>query len=193
MAELWMTTLLQYSLVVTVADRYHNFDEIGAACLRMVAEGHGMEMSPDAAERCLAPMRSLPPHPDVIPALERLRDAGFRLLVLTNSSKAVMSEQVGNAGLATFFESLLSVEDIGSYKPHAEVYRWAARFAGTDANECLLVAAHGWDVAGAAWAGMRSAFVARPGKRPFPLGRPVDLSLTSFEALPGAIEAMEFT
>ncbi|MCE9568039.1 MAG: hypothetical protein K8U57_39055 [Planctomycetes bacterium] len=37
LAPLWFTTLLQYSLVATVADHYLDFGEIGAACLRMVA------------------------------------------------------------------------------------------------------------------------------------------------------------
>ncbi len=84
----------------------------------------------DAAERCLAPMRCLPPHPDVVPALERLRDAGFRLATLTNSSKSAVVDQMQNAGLARFFESLLSVEEVGLYKPHAHVYRWLLAGSG---------------------------------------------------------------
>ena len=67
--------------------------------------------------------------------------------------------------LAGFFEAMLSVEEVGLYKPHAHVYRWAARKLGVGVAECLLVAAHGWDVAGASWAGMRTAFVARPGQQ----------------------------
>ena len=193
LAPLWFTTLLQYSLVATVADRYRNFDEIGAACLRMVAEAHGVELSPDAAERHLAPMRSLPPHPDVIPALERLRGDGFRLATLTNSSKAAVADQMKNAGLAGFFESSLSVEEVGLYKPHAHVYRWAARRVGADVSGCLLVAAHGWDVAGASWAGMRTAFVARPGQQSFPLGPAIDIAIPSLEGLPGALREAEST
>src|SRR6516164_1356263 len=127
LAPLWFTTLLQYSLVATVADHYRNFDEIGAACLRMLAQSHGVDLSGDAAQRCLAPMRRLPPHADVVPALERLRDAGFRLATLTNSSQAALADQMQNARLAGYFEALLSVEEIGLYKPHAHVYRWAAR------------------------------------------------------------------
>ena len=63
LAPLWFTTLLQYSLVSTVAGRYNNFDEIGAACLRMVAKSLGLELGGDAAERCLAPMHACPPTP----------------------------------------------------------------------------------------------------------------------------------
>jgi 2-haloacid dehalogenase len=184
---LWFTTLLQHSLVTTVADRYSNFDEIGAACLRMLARNRGLDLDGDSAKHCLAPMRFLPPHDDVVPALERLRGASFRLAALTNSSKTVVAEQMKNAELSEFFESLLSVEDVGLYKPHAHVYRWAARRIGVDVSECLLVAAHGWDVAGASWAGMSTAFIARPGHHAFPLGPPIDIVVPSLAELPGAL------
>lgn len=190
LAPLWFTTLLQYSLVTTVTDHYLDFAEVGAACLRMVAKAHGVELSEEDAKEALAPMRSLPPHADVIPALGRLRDADFRLVTLTNSSKAALADQMTNAGLTKFFEVLLSVEDVGKYKPHADVYRWAAGRAGADVSECLLVAAHGWDVAGAAWVGMKTAFVARPGQQKFPLGPAIDITVPSLAELPGELERM---
>ena len=193
LASLWFTTLLQHALVATVADRYQNFDEIGAACLRMVARSHGIALDRDTAERCLAPMRRLPPHPDVAPALERLRDAGYRLATLTNSSKAALADQMQNAGLAEFFESLLSVEEVGLYKPHTHVYRWAAHRLGVEVSECLFVAAHGWDVAGAAWAGMRTVFIARPGQQVFPLGPAIDIEVPSFKGLPDAVMENEWS
>lgn len=174
---LWFTTMLQYSLVTTVADRYSNFGDIGAACLQMVARNQGIAMDEDAARQAVRPILSLPPHADVVPALEQLRDAGYRLVTLTNSANAAVAEQLKNAGLQTFFEMQLSVEDVGLYKPHAHVYRWAARRIGVDVSECLLVAAHGWDVGGAKWAGMQTAFLARPGQQTFPLAPAPDISV----------------
>lgn len=190
LASLWFSTVLHHALVVTVADRYRNFDEIGIACLQMIAEGHGIRLDQDSARRCLAPMQSLPPHPDVAPALERLRDAGHRLATLTNSSTAVLADQMEHADLSKFFDVTLSVEEIGLFKPHAHVYRWAARRLGVAVSECLMVAAHGWDVAGASWAGMRTAFIARPGQTVFPLGPAIDLTVPSFEALPEAVAGL---
>jgi 2-haloacid dehalogenase len=189
-ARLWFTTMLQYSLVTTVADHYLDLAEVGAACLRMVAGNHGVELSEDDAKKAVAPMRSLPPHADVTPALKRLRDAEYRLFTLTNSSKAAVADQMKNAKLTQFFEALLSVEDVGKYKPHAEVYRWAAGRVGADVSECLLVAAHGWDVAGAAWAGMTTAFVARPGQQLFPLGHAPDIMISSLAELPKQVERL---
>ena len=190
LAPLWFTTLLHYSLVATVADRYLDFGEIGAACLRMVAQNHGVGLSEKEAQEAVAPMRSLPPHADVIPALGRLRDADCRLFTLTNSSKAAVADQMKHAKLSDFFEALLSVEDVGKYKPHADVYRWAAGRAGADVSDCLLAAAHGWDVAGAAWAGMKTAFVARPVQQKFPLGPAIDITVPSLAELPGELERL---
>ena len=190
LVPLWFTTLLQYSLVTTVAGHYLDFAEVGAACLRMVAKNHGIDLSEDAARSAVAPIRSLPLHPDVIPALTALRDAGFQLVTLTNSSKAAVGDQIKNAGLTKFFDALLSVEEVGKYKPHAEVYRWAAGRVGADVSACLLVAAHGWDVAGAAWAGMQTAFVARPGQQKFPLGPASDITVPSLAELPGELERL---
>src|SRR4051812_13032182 len=138
----------------------------------MVAGNHGVELSEDAAREAVAPMRSLPPHGDVAPALGRLRDAGFRLFTLTNSSKSAVADQVRNAGLADYFEALLSVEDVGKYKPHAEVYRWAAGRVGADVSDCLLVAAPGWDVAGGERAGGAAALLPRPRPPTLPPGPP---------------------
>jgi 2-haloacid dehalogenase len=190
-ARLWFTMMLQYSLVTTTADHYADFADIGAACLQMEAKNHGIDMDEKAARLAVAPMRSLPPHADVIPALKRLTETKYRLVALTNSSKSAVAEQMKNAKLSKYFESLLSVEEVAMYKPHGHVYRWAARQVGAPVSHCLLVAAHGWDVAGAAWAGMRSAFVARPGQQVFPLGPAIDILLSSLGELPDALAKMK--
>jgi 2-haloacid dehalogenase len=166
---LWFTTMLQHALVETVAGRYHDFGVIGAAALMMIARNHDISLSEENAQRAIAPIRSLPPHGDVAPALKALCEAGFRLVALTNSSRAAVTAQIANAGLADLFEEKLSVEDVLVFKPHPLVYRSAAHKMGVDASACLLIAAHGWDIAGALWAGWRAAFLSRPGAQLYPL------------------------
>ncbi len=173
---LWFTTLLHYSLVETTAGQYHNFDVVGAAAIRMLARNYGILLSEGEARAAIAPMRTLPPHADVAPALQTLRDAGFRMVTLTNSSKAAVKSQISHAGLSEFFETLLSVESVRQFKPKTEVYRWAIGEMGVEAEDCMLIAAHGWDVAGALWAGCRAAFVARPGAQLYPLAPEPEIS-----------------
>ncbi|RYF37306.1 MAG: haloacid dehalogenase type II [Cytophagaceae bacterium] len=182
-AELWFTTTLQYSLVMSVSDQYAGFSEIGAATLQMMARKKGIDLSEADAKAALSPMRSLPPHPDVIPALERLKAHGWRMAVLSNSSQAGLKPQMAYAELERFFERQLSVESVQKFKPHVDVYRWAAKEMDVDSSDCMLVAAHGWDVAGAKWAGWRTAFISRQGQQTFPLGPKPDIEAGGLLAL----------
>ncbi len=190
LASTWFPTLLQHSLVANVTGHYRPFDEIAVACLVMLARGNGIDLDDETARAHLAPMRSLPPHPDVAPALTRLRSEGYRLAILTNSPMSTLLGQVEGAGLAHAFVDLLSVDEIRAYKPAAETYLWAAHRLGADPAACCLVAAHGWDVAGAAWAGLKTAFLARAGKDTYGLAADPDLRVDSLAELPEALATL---
>ena len=108
-------------------------------------------------------MRTLPPYPDVAPALDRLREGGFTLCSLTNSSLEVSRAQLEHAGIADRFEAILSADQVGRLKPAPEPYRLVAGTFDAPIGEVRLIAAHAWDCAGALAAGAAAAFVARPG------------------------------
>ena len=166
--SLWFTTMLQYSLVTTASGQYEHFGNIGAAALQMVAANNGIEISEeDARKTVVNSLRGLPAHPDVKEALAQLKNDGYTLVSFTNSSNEGVKKQFESAGLLDFFDDRLSVEDIGKFKPFSDTYAWAARKMNVKPAECMLVAAHGWDVAGALWAGWRAAFISRPGQQLF--------------------------
>lgn len=167
--SLWFETMLHYSLVANATDEYQNFGDIGAAALVMLSKNRTLQLDMDGAKKALAPIRSAPSHPDVPTALQDLSEKGYRMAVLTNSPREGMKAQLENAGIDTFFERKLSVEDIGIYKPNRHVYRWAARKLGVAPEDCLFIAGHGWDVAGARAAGMHTAFLSRAGQNLYPL------------------------
>ena len=188
-AALWFSNLLHHSLVMTVNGRYNDFAEIGAAVLQMLARNRDIALTDDDARETLAAMRSLPAHDDVRPALERLQASGYRLAALTNSSQVGVQAQLDHAGLADCFERQLSVQVTSKFKPDPAVYAWAAAEMGASAGECMLVAAHGWDIAGAKWAGMQAAFIAREGQQKFPLAPAPDIDVSDFAALTTALSA----
>lgn len=175
LVTLWFTTMLQYSLVVTTGNRYEDFGDIGAATLRMVAKNNGIDLNEKNAKEAISPIKSLPPHPEVKQALKDLRNENFKLVSLTNSSNEAVSQQFSNAGLTNLFDEMLSIEDIGKYKPHQDTYNWASRKMGIKPEESMLIAAHGWDIAGALWANWRAAFISRLGKQLFPLAPPPEI------------------
>lgn len=159
----WFGQFLQSAFVATITDSYTDFGTIGRAALEMVAKRSGVELAADERDAILGTMLTLPPHPEVLAALERLRSAGLRLAALTNSTENVATAQLTNAGLAPLFERILSANAARRLKPAREAYEMAARELGTDVGGLRLIAAHAWDVTGALRAGAAAAFVARPG------------------------------
>jgi 2-haloacid dehalogenase len=160
----WFNQMIQSALVATVTGVYYQFGAHAMAALEMTAEQAGMELADDDKKAVAAQMRQLPAHPEVADALRRLRDAGLRLAALTNSTEEVARAQLEHAGLPHAFDLVLSADTVGRLKPAPEPYRMAAERLGVAIGEVRLVAAHAWDIAGAARAGCATAFVARPGK-----------------------------
>jgi len=171
----WFSLMLQVAFVGGLTGRYVDFTTAQHAGLRMLAEREEQALADADAEEIVDAMRRLPPHADVRPALERLRRAGLRLVALTNSPQAVVSAQLENAGLSDLFEGVLSADEVRALKPAPEPYRLVAERCGCDLAAVRLVAAHGWDVAGALAAGCAAAFVGRPGAVLNPLGAQPDI------------------
>src|SRR5215471_1331 len=159
----WFQTVLLYSEVVTIAGR----------------------------DRILQGMLTLPPHPDVRAGLQAMRDAGLRLVTLTNNPPASVQQQLAHADLVSFFDRSFSVDTVQRFKPAADTYRSVAEALHVPMDRLRLVASHAWDVLGALRAGCAAAFVARPGKVVFPLGPQPDIVGPDFSSVAKEIVAVE--
>jgi 2-haloacid dehalogenase len=159
----WFAQFIQSALVATVTNAYTDFGSIGAAALQMTAERMGASLSDDDGKTILGALRTLPPHPEVTFALANMKASGLRMAALTNSTQPIAAAQLTNAGLADYFEQILSADAVKRLKPAPEPYRYAAERMGVQIGDVRLVAAHAWDIAGALRAGCAAAFVARTG------------------------------
>jgi len=168
----WFALMLQVAFVGAITDRYVDFSAAQRSALAMLAERTGTRLPDGAAEEVAGGMRTLPAHPEVPDALDRLRAAGRRMAALSNSPLDVATAQLGHAGIADRFDAIVSADDVRALKPRPEPYRLAAERLGAPIERLWLVAAHSWDVAGALAAGCRAAFVARPGMPLDPRVRP---------------------
>ena len=169
---LWFSTMLHHSLVDTVSGNYHDFGQIGVASLRMVAKNNNIAITNEQAKTAIVtPLLTLPPHKDVKEGLAKLKAQGYKLVSLTNSSNKGVKAQFESAGLMSFFDACYSIEDIKVYKPDLRAYEWVLTKLNVKAK---MVAAHGWDVAGAKEAGLQTTFIARPGKTLYPLAKKPD-------------------
>ena len=162
--RIWFGMLLQYSLVDNCTKSYHDFVTIAGAALSMAADGLKKSITEMQKKEALATIKQLSAYPDVPKGLKILKEKGFRLATLTNSPAATLSAQLKYASLTEYFEQTLSIDTIKKYKPALETYKWATEQLSVNTAEVMLVAAHGWDIAGALQAGLQAAFIERKGQ-----------------------------
>ena len=173
--EVWFPQLLHYSLVETLTDNYRDFSEIAAAVFKMTAEKFNKNFSDEEVKEILSKITELPPHADVVKGLQKLKEEGFIMVALTNGKPNVAKDQLEFAGLTSYFDEILSVEVVKKYKPATETYNFVTRKFGVENSMAMMIAAHGWDIAGAKRAGLKTAFISRPGKSLYPLADSPDL------------------
>ena len=148
-----------HAMVVTITGARAEFAElIGAGLRRRLALAGRDEAAADAA---LGLLGSMPAFLEAPAALERLRGAGLRLGVLTQSGEEAADAVLRFAGLRDRLELVVSAGDAGAFKPDPRPYRLAVDRAGAAPEEVALVAAHWWDVTGAKRVGLRTGWVAR--------------------------------
>ena len=158
----WFAQLVLYSQTMTLSGLYTPFGELGVGALQMVADIRQVTLTDADINEFKERMSALPAHPDAAPALTRLRDAGFRLVTLTNSASSASPTPLEKAGLSQFFEQHFSIETVGKFKPAPDTYQLVADTLAVDTSDLCLVACHLWDTIGAQAAGCRGAFLTRP-------------------------------
>jgi 2-haloacid dehalogenase len=161
-AQLWFAALLRDGIGVAAAGGLIRFADAARGVLAPMVSGDA-----EAVEHVMAGFLELPVHADVPDGVRALRAAGHRLATLSNGAAEIAVGLLGRAGIRDQFEALLSVEEVGVWKPARAAYLHAADRLGIGPAEATLVAVHPWDIDGAARAGLRTAWIDRTGA-PYP-------------------------
>ena len=169
--RLWFGALITYSEALTLAGVYVPFTDIGAAVLRMLAATRGVSVSDRDAGELNERFASMPPHPDVVPALAHMREHGFSLYTLTDNTLEISGRQLQKGGLIDLFERRFSVDEtVHRHKPAPEAYESVSHALGLEPDQICLIASHVWDTIGARAAGWQAALVLRAGNAPLDIG-----------------------
>jgi 2-haloacid dehalogenase len=153
----WFDRVLRDGFALSAAGAYRPFAEVAVGALLDV-DGHRM---PEATARELVgAIADLEPRADAAPALRRAREAGPRVVALTNGSAATTRGLLERTGLDAHVERVVSVDEVRRWKPAPEPYAHAAEVCGVARARVALVAAHAWDVDGARRAGLATGWSA---------------------------------
>jgi 2-haloacid dehalogenase len=165
----WFNQLILYSNVITLAGYYQTFLALGQGILEMLGSIYGVTIKPADVEELRTNMLSMPAHGDAPEGLRLLKEAGFRLMTLTNSPPDKDGSPLERAGLAQFFEHQFSVDSVRRFKPAPEVYHLVTERLNVPPSAICLIAAHTWDTIGAQSVGFYAGLVTRTGNALLPI------------------------
>jgi 2-haloacid dehalogenase len=185
-ARLWRAKQLEYTWTRTLMGRYVDFQVVTEAALDWALAIAEID-DPAARAALRAAYRELAAHDDAAPVLQELRALGIPCVVLSNGSQAMLAAALAHAGIASLIDTVISVEQIGVYKPHPRVYALAVEQLGLAPEQLAFQSANAWDAAGAVVAGFDVHWINRTGA-PDEYGlRATAKELSSLAELPGLL------
>jgi 2-haloacid dehalogenase len=161
LSNTWRTRQFEYTWLRTVAQRYADFWRVTEDALGFAATMLKLDLSPDKRRQLMDAYLQLKAWPDVLPALKTLKEAGIRLVFLSNFTPKMLDAAITSAGLEGLFEHVLSTDQVNTYKPDPRAYQLAIDALRLPLEEILFVPFAGWDAAGAKWFGYRTFWVNR--------------------------------
>jgi 2-haloacid dehalogenase len=165
----WYAQLVVYMQAITLAGGpYTTFFNLSQAVFKMMGAVHGVTIKKSDLDELETLSATMPAHPDEPAGLKQLKDAGFKLITLTNSPPEAQVKQLKYAGLDGYYDRLFSVDRVRRYKPAPQTYHMVAEEMNVTTAEICLVSVHVWDGLGAQNAGCASALIARAGNTPPP-------------------------
>jgi len=159
-SELWRLKQLEYTWLRAITGAHVDFWQVTGDALDYALETHGVS---DAAlrDRLMELYLTLDAYPEVPDTLSTLRDAGYQTAILSNGAPKMLQSAVDSAGLSDRLDQVLSVEEVGIFKPHDSIYQLAVDRLGVAAGEICFLSSNGWDAFSAARFGFKVAWINR--------------------------------
>ena len=122
---------------------------------------HNISYTADEVLEFMKVYKDLRPYDDAIEGLRSLAGR-YSLIALSNGEQWYLEELLGN-NVPVKFDAIISVEQVGAFKPSPGIYRKAIQRLGCEPGEIMMVAAHAFDILGAQACGFKAAYVNRYG------------------------------
>lgn len=171
-AELWRSKQLEYSFRRGLMRNYCTFAVCTRQALDYCCEALRQPLADVVKQDLMAAYANLPPFAEVTEALARFKASEHRLYAFSNGAEMDVRQLLKASGLAGYFQDVVSVDPVHSFKPDPAVYAHFLRSADAQATQTWMISSNPFDVLGARSAGLCAAWIRR---RPQPFD-PWDLS-----------------
>lgn len=186
LAELWRTKQLQYTWLRGLGGHHADFWTVTSDALSFAFETLKIE-DPELHHRLMTLYLSLSVYPDVIDAFKRLKAGGKRLAILSNGTPQMLASAATNSSIADLLDAVLSVEEVGVFKPHPSVYGLASERLKLAPEQICFVSSNGWDANAAKAFGFHAVWCNRFNQVPERVPEIPDGQIATLTALPGIV------
>jgi 2-haloacid dehalogenase len=182
-SDLWRQKQLQYTWLRGLAGHHADFWQVTGDALEFTLATLRLER-PGLHARLMDLYLRLATFPEVPETLRRLKATGRKLAILSNGTPAMLDAVVHSAGLEKLFDAVLSVEDVGVYKPHPSVYGLACDRLEIAPSRICFLSSNAWDAYSAKAFGMRVVWCNRYGQARERIPASPDGEIADLGALP---------
>jgi 2-haloacid dehalogenase len=185
---LWRDKQLQYTWLRVAQNRHADFWQVTGDALDFALETLGVADAQGALrQRLMDCYLTLDAFPEVPAMLRRLKAAGFATAILSNGTPAMVAAAVEHAGLGAAVDHVLTVEEVGVFKPAPAVYQLAVDRLGVPKATIAFQSSNAWDIHAASAFGLHTVWCNRTGHKRERLPGAPDRVITTLAALPALL------
>jgi 2-haloacid dehalogenase len=185
LTPLWRDKQLQYTWLRAAQQRHADFWQVTGDALDFALETLGVaDGQGTLRKRLMDCYLTLDAFSEVPEALRQLKAAGFATAILSNGTPAMLAAAVQHAGIGGALDHMLSVEEVGAFKPAPAVYRLAVDRLGVPPGGIAFQSSNAWDIHAASAFGLRTIWCNRTGQRRERLPGAPDREIATLAELP---------
>ncbi|MYL25832.1 MULTISPECIES: haloacid dehalogenase type II [Halomonadaceae] len=159
-SALWRQKQVEYAFRRGLMRQYADFGTCTRQALEFAFRSKGHTLDTWTGDALLQAYQSLPAFSDAVRALAALKPH-YRLFAFSNGTPDAVERVLRNAGVRDHLEGVVSVHELGTFKPDPAVYSHAREATAAGSDPLWLVSGNPWDVIGARSAGLGAAWVQR--------------------------------
>lgn len=188
LADMWRLKQLQYTWLRGLMGRHADFWQVTGDALDYAMESLGLDDS-GLRDRLMDLYLALDAYPEVKSVLTTLKSAGLKTAILSNGSPKMLNAAVENAEIADVLDAILTVEDVGVFKPHPSVYQMGVDRLDLPADRMSFQSSNAWDAAAASAFGYRVVWINRFGQARERIPDPPHAEIKTLDGLPAIVGA----
>lgn len=186
LSDLWRTKQLQYTWLRGLGGHHADFWQVTGDALDFAMSTLGIK-DDELRARLMDLYLRIAAYPEVPAMLAELKSRGIKLAILSNGSPQMLAAAVANSGIADYFDAVMSVEEVGVFKPHPSVYGMVPERLDLNNEQICFLSSNGWDAFAAKAFGFRVLWCNRFGQMPERLPGTPDGEITTLSMLPARL------